>query len=84
MTRYTVGWFWGPAIELEVPDPPPCLWCGRLVERRSMDGPLVCVPCDRGYHPDGTRLTDEDYEKRAAHARAYLEQYRVKGEAERT
>lgn len=35
-----------PPLQLSHEGPPPCLYCGEPVLRPSMDGPLVCGPCD--------------------------------------
>lgn len=35
-----------PPLRVEHEGPPPCLWCGEPVTNPSMDGPLVCGPCD--------------------------------------
>lgn len=35
-----------PPLSVEHEGPPPCLYCGEPVTRPSMDGPLVCGPCD--------------------------------------
>jgi hypothetical protein len=77
--RYQLGGIFGPLITLEIPYPPPCMYCGVLVpyEHRSMDGPLVCGPCDMGQRKDGQQKTTEEWQAGQEHAKAYIDRYRI-------
>jgi hypothetical protein len=65
-----------PPIEVEIDGPPPCLYCGAPVTAPSMNGPLVCAPCDMGRNPDGSRWTPDEARDRDAHCRAQVAAYR--------
>lgn len=53
---------------------PPCLWCGRPVERPSMDGPLVCACCDMGVDwKTKERWTSEVWKERHDHRAAEID-----------
>lgn len=65
-----------PPIEIEIEGPPPCLFCGAPVALPSVNGPLVCGPCDVGVNPDGTRWTPAEARARNEHCRAEVARYR--------
>ena len=77
MSRYFVATGIGQHVELEVPDPPPCLFCGCVGFEPSRGGPLVCAHCDMGHRADGKRKTMADFEAGKVHRRAYIEKYKV-------
>lgn len=70
-----------PAIEIEIAGVPPCMFCGMPVTLPSMDGPLVCGPCDCGCNPDGTPWTPDQARVRQAHRRARCAEYRDRAAA---
>jgi hypothetical protein len=65
-----------PPIEIDLDPPPPCLFCGKPVERPSMDGPLVCAWCDCGSNRDGSYWTTAQSYERHAHRSAKVAEYR--------
>jgi hypothetical protein len=65
-----------PPIEVDLDEPPPCLFCAAPVTRPSMDGPLVCGSCDCGCNRDGTKWTQKQADDRWAHRRAKIVEYR--------
>jgi hypothetical protein len=72
-----VDGIWGDAIYFELEGDPPCLYCGEPVTSPSMDGPLVCGPCDIGRNRDGTRWTEAQAKERHAHFQAELARHRA-------
>ena len=68
-----------PPIEVEIEGPPPCLFCGTPVIEPSMNGPLVCGPCDMGRNPDGSRWTHAQARARNEHCRVEVARYRDEG-----
>jgi hypothetical protein len=64
-------------IEIEIESPPPCLYCGTPVTRPSMDGPLVCGPCDMGRNADGSKWTGEQARERRSYFRTKINEYRA-------
>jgi hypothetical protein len=66
-----------PPIEVEIVGVPPCLFCGEPVTSPSMDGPLVCGPCDCGCNRDGSKWTHAQAEERHAHQRSRVTAYRA-------
>jgi len=77
MKKYQIGLagaaFTGFYYELEYDGVPPCLYCGEPVESPSMDGPLVCGPCDCGNNRDGTDWTFRENQERHKHFKHVLE-----------
>jgi hypothetical protein len=67
MTTYRIARFGQDDLVVEIHGIPPCLYCGAPVTEPSMDGPLVCAPCDMGRNADGTRWTDEQDRERHRH-----------------
>jgi len=67
-----------PPLEVQIDGVPPCLFCGVPVESPSMNGPLVCGPCDMGCNPDGSRWTAEQHDERQRHLAETIERYRSK------
>ena len=78
MSRYFVATGVGQHVELEVPDPAPCLFCGVTGFEPSMGGPLVCARCDMGKNAKGERKTSADFEASKVHRKSYIEKYKVK------
>lgn len=76
MSRYMVAVRFMQHVELEVPDPPPCLFCGVIGFGASMSGPLVCGRCDCGNGANG-RKTQAEFDAGRAHRLAYIEKYKV-------
>jgi glycine/D-amino acid oxidase-like deaminating enzyme len=62
-------------LEVEIEEPPPCLFCGEAVTRPSMDGPLVCGSCDCGRNRDGSKWTDEERARAWSHRRTQIAKY---------
>ena len=56
---------------------PPCLWCGKPVECPSMDGPLVCGPCDRGRDDEGLEWGWMTRKERERHFRDRMAEIRA-------
>jgi hypothetical protein len=67
----------GRPIEVEIESPPPCLYCGTPVTRPSMDGPLVCGPCDMGRNADGSKWTGAQARERRVHFCTRINEYRA-------
>jgi hypothetical protein len=61
-------------LEVEYDYPPPCLYCNRLVESPSTDGPLVCGWCDMGCNSDGSKWTEQDSLDRHANFKRRIEE----------
>jgi hypothetical protein len=65
-----------PPITVEFDGPPPCLFCGTPVVEPSMNGPLVCAPCDCGTNPDGSKWTPDQAKEFHEHCRVMVDAYR--------
>jgi hypothetical protein len=78
MSTYYLNRFPHPPIRVEIEqDPPPCLLCDAPVTMRSMGGPLICVPCDMGRNPDGTKVTPAQHAERNRRARAKIQAFQA-------
>lgn len=75
-TYYISQGLLNPPLEVEIEEPPPCLFCGIPVMHPSMDGPLVCGACDCGHNSDGSRWTDEDQARAWNRRRMQIAKYR--------
>jgi hypothetical protein len=64
-----------PPLEIDLEEPPPCLFCGKPVHHPSMDGPLVCAWCDCGTNHDGTHWTPAQNRERWKHRRTKIAEY---------
>lgn len=74
-----------PPLEVISTFPPPCIWCSKPVFYPSMDGPLVCGPCDCGYDdgPAQAYWSKEKYEQMAKQRSENIARYRAKMEERR-
>ena len=69
ITRSLLGM---PPMRVDYTGTPPCLWCGEPVWSPSMDGPLVCPPCDMNpptrenqerFRANLKRIAEEDWNR---------------------